>query len=211
MDGGRILRSWLWHRSGDIVGATKAATLSGRIFGAVLIALGGVFVLGGALVSGIWQMLIGMFIYFSARASYQSFLTQRALTGKTVSDLMSAPPVVVGPDMSLEHLVNDVMLKHPISFVPVVEDAVLLGQIDLALVGRIDPENWPTTYVGDVFTGLESAACVAPSMPVLELLTTMISSGAHKYMVCRDQKVVGVICLSDLLVYLHGTKDRVQG
>lgn len=203
MDGGRILRAWLWHRSGNLGAATRTATRFGGVFAIALMALGAISIAGGGLSSGLWQVMIGAFIYLAARGSYQQFLAKELLTDKTVANLMTTRPITVDPETTLEDLVNDVMLAHRISFVPVVEDGVLLGQIDLALVGRIDRENWGSTQVGDVFTGLDDAACVVPSRPVLELLTTMGCGGVRKFMVCRGHALVGVITLSDLIEYLN--------
>jgi Zn-dependent protease len=40
LDGGRVLRAYLWHRSGNSLSATKTAAKSGGILGYVLIGLG---------------------------------------------------------------------------------------------------------------------------------------------------------------------------
>lgn len=61
LDGGRVLRSLLWRRRGDIVRATDTAADVGRAFGYLLIVLGCLEFVGGA-PEGLWLALIGFFV-----------------------------------------------------------------------------------------------------------------------------------------------------
>ena len=67
LDGGRVLRSLLWLRSGDIVRATDKAADVGRAFGYLLIVLGVLELAAGA-PEGLWLGLIGLFVVGAARA-----------------------------------------------------------------------------------------------------------------------------------------------
>lgn len=68
LDGGRILRSAIWRRTGSFARATAAASLGGRIVAAVLVAVGIVGAVRGEL-TGLWYVPMGAFIWFLARAS----------------------------------------------------------------------------------------------------------------------------------------------
>ena len=61
MDGGRILRAWHWHRTGDAYKATTLSAKVGSTFGLILILTGlaAVFVWGG--MNGLWWVILGMF------------------------------------------------------------------------------------------------------------------------------------------------------
>ena len=141
MDGGRILRAYLWHRHGDVLKATRAAARSGMFFGAFLMVLGLMAVLQGAAAAGIWYILIGFFVLGAARSAYQNQLLQTTFAGKTASDVMIRNPVVVSPELTLSEFVNQVMLKDRISFAPVVADGVLIGQMDKDVLAAIDRGN----------------------------------------------------------------------
>ena len=53
LDGGQVLRAWLWHRHGDAARAAVGAARAGRTVAVVLIALGLAEFLAGALVPGV--------------------------------------------------------------------------------------------------------------------------------------------------------------
>ena len=67
LDGGRILRSILWARSGDFAAATRRAATAGALLSAAIVAFGLIEVARGMNV-GIWLALIGWFILQGGRA-----------------------------------------------------------------------------------------------------------------------------------------------
>lgn len=203
LDGGRVLRAYLWSRTGDVLAATRSATQSGVILAYVLMALGVVALFQGALVSGLWQIMIGGFVLIAARASFSAQLAKVAFDGKTVSALMTRNPIAASPEMTLSEFVNQIVLRDQVTFVPVTEDEVLLGHIDQSVLSGIDRENWANTRVGDVFVGLDQDVMVGPHVPVQDLLETISNTGRRKFLVVSDHKLIGVISLSDIARYLH--------
>ena len=86
---GRVLRSLLWRRSGEIGRSTETAASVGRGFGYVMIALGGLEFLSGA-PEGLWLALIGFFIVMAAGAQAVGAQVQAALSGVHAFELMSS-------------------------------------------------------------------------------------------------------------------------
>ncbi len=84
LDGGRLLRAWLWRRGGDRYRATSTAARLGRI-AAFLMMGGGLLelILRGEW-SGLWLVLIGWFVMSAARAEEAAVLMRRAMTGDSV-------------------------------------------------------------------------------------------------------------------------------
>lgn len=202
LDGGRLLRAYIWQRNGDLLAATRAAAFSGTLFAYLLMGVGVMTLFQGDMASGLWFLMIGSFVLIAARASYASQLTQTVFKGKTVAALMSSPPVTASPEMTLAALVNQIMLSRSVTFVPVMDGDVLLGHIDQSVLSRMEREHWANTRVGDVFIGLEAEAMVAPDMTVPELLDIIRNTGRRKFLVVRDHTLLGVITLSDLTRYL---------
>lgn len=203
LDGGRVLRAYLWYHNEDMLAATRTAARSGTFFGYFLMALGVLALFQGAFVAGLWQLMIGGFVLIAARASYATQLARTVLEDKTVNALMERDPITVGPDMTLSEFVNQIMLRHGVNFVPVVEGNILLGHIDRSVLSGIDRENWVNTRVGDVFVGLDQSVMVTPELPVAELLKMIQQAGRRKFLVVSDHQLFGVITLADLTEFLN--------
>ena len=110
LDGGRVLRSALWHFRGDLQWATSVAAGIGRGFGVLLIALGlFMFIFEGAF-SGAWLAFVGWFLLQAATSEARYIATQQALQGLKVRDLMIRQPVTVDADLSLGQFMDDIAL-----------------------------------------------------------------------------------------------------
>lgn len=203
LDGGRVLRAYLWSRTGDVLAATQAASRSGAVLAYMLMGLGVLALFQGALVTGLWQLMIGGFVLIAARSTYAAQLSKVAFEGKTVGSLMTRNSITVSPEMTLSEFVNQIMLRERVSFVPVTEGEVLLGHMDQSVLSGIDRENWANTRVGDVFVGLDQSVMTEPKVNAQDLIETIASTGRRKFMVVSDHhNLLGVITLSDLTRFL---------
>ncbi|MBJ3763692.1 site-2 protease family protein [Maribius pontilimi] len=207
MDGGRVLRAWLWARSGDLLGATRRAVGISAGFAYALMALGLFTVFSGAIAAGLWPILIGLFLLATSRATLGRLEAQAALDGRTVADLMTPHPWTTTPDRTLSELVEKVVLEHGASFVPVVEHGVLLGYVDLQIVRKIGREHWAHTTVDDVIESAAPDNTVAPEMDGLELLQKITRTGRRKFLVARGTRLQGVITVTDLMAYLSAFRQ----
>lgn len=202
LDGGRVFRAYLWGRSQNFLAATQTATKVGSVFAYVLIGVGLLNVFAGAAISGLWEVFIGLFLLTAARANYQHELTKAAFRNKVVASMMTEKPVITSPEHTLSHVINQLMLRHRVSFVPVVENGVLLGYVDSDVLSKIDRENWPNTKIGDVYVPLSEENSVGKDLPANQLMKQMSETGRRKFLVVRDQTLLGVVTLFDMLGYL---------
>lgn len=205
LDGGRVLRAYLWHRSGNVLSATETAAKSGSVFGYLLMMFGLLSLFQGAFVTGLWQLMIGGFLLLAARSSYQAQLAHVAFERKTVRDLMTRDLVTVGPEMTLADFVSKIVLRRGASIVPVLEAGILLGHMDRSVLSGIDRENWDSTQVGDVFAGLDEESVVAPDLPIPDLIARIGATGRRKFLVVQEHHLLGVISLSDLTHHLQAS------
>ncbi len=202
LDGGRVLRAYLWARSGNLLKATEIAARAGATLGYALMALGVLLMVSGLVIAGLWQLFIGGFLLFAAKAAYRHALFQHDFGDVRVSALMTRAPVTVTPDLSLHRLAQDVMLARSLSFVPVVDQGVLLGHVDGRMLRSIDRENWADLTVGDIFVSLNDSPRAEHDDNVLDLMDRIQSTGQRKFLVTEGKKLVGIISLSDLTRHL---------
>ena len=144
LDGGRVLRSLLWRRSGDIGKSTDTAASVGRAFGYLMIVLGGLEFLGGA-PEGLWLALIGFFIVMAAGAQAVGAQVQAALSGVTADELMSTPAVSIPEHASLAHAAEAYFRPYRYNAFPVTDEQghaiglVSIAQVEACLRGRRSP------------------------------------------------------------------------
>ncbi|WP_413874317.1 site-2 protease family protein [Albidovulum sp.] len=202
LDGGRVLRAGLWQRSGDVLGATRKASMVSELLAYVMMTLGLLGLFSGNTASGLWQVLIGMFLLSAARSTYQQLVLKTALGGRTVNSMMTPAVIRTHPEDSLADVVDKLMLPNARSFIPVSEGEHLLGYVDTALIRGIDRENWDSTHVNDIFIASDGTNTVPPDLPAESLLRRIAETGRRKFLVAEGQRLLGVITLSDLLSYL---------
>lgn len=90
LDGGRVLRSALWAKSGDVVKATRIAAWLGSAFGVLLILFGFWNIFRGNVVSGIWGIMLGLFVRNASRQSYRLVLYRRAIEQRRFEEMTLA-------------------------------------------------------------------------------------------------------------------------
>ena len=89
LDGGRILRAYLWGRWNNIKKATFVVSRIGSFFGIGIAILGGIIILMGNIIGGIWFIFIGLFLNNAAKSGYKMTVLKYVLDGIKVKDVMT--------------------------------------------------------------------------------------------------------------------------
>lgn len=202
LDGGRMLRAALWHWKGSLRQATRIASAIGSGFGIALIVLGVWRVLTGDFIGGMWWFLIGMFVRFAAQASYQQVLVREGLRGVPVRRIMTADPITVPADISVQALIDDYLYRHHHKMLPVVEEDRLVGCISIKDIKQVPREEWAATTVARIMQPCSAATAIAPDADAMEVLTTMSRTQNSRYLVMEGDRLVGVLTLKDMLKFL---------
>src|SRR6266498_221836 len=106
LDGGRVLRAFIWKRSGNIREATRIAGFCGQLMSLVLIVFGVYMAVAPtfhAYFMGLWSVLVGIFLLGAATSVVRSVREPA-----TVADAMSAP-IVIEPDLPISRFIDEVL------------------------------------------------------------------------------------------------------
>lgn len=145
LDGGRILRSWLWSSNGSFMEATRLASGAGRAFGYVLIAAGAANLVFWSTLQGIWFVVLGIFLWRAAVAELRHAKLRHSLEGRHAADLMGSVDhqgyVALGteggsvPAQQPASEVLDLILERtgPLA---VVQEGAVVGQVSRSDVAR---------------------------------------------------------------------------
>jgi Zn-dependent protease/predicted transcriptional regulator len=203
LDGGRMLRATLWAWTKNLRKATLIASQIGSGFGLAMMALGVLAVLQSFFIAGMWWFLIGMFLRVTAAASFKQILLQEALQDQPIRRFMTSEPLTVTPLVSIEQLVQDYIYRHHFKMFPVVENSRLLGCITTQEVKQVPQDQWSERTVGELTIPCSTDNTVSPDTDAMEVLSLMTQPNASsRFMVVEDQRLIGIISLTDLKEFL---------
>jgi Zn-dependent protease len=205
LDGGRVLRSLIWHFMGDLRKATRIASIFGQAFAAVLIALGLVLLFASQFwPNGIWFIFIGLFLYQMAGSSYQDLVLRGSLAGVTVRDLMTGDVKVIDDSLDLMQAVNEYFMRYKHGRFPVTdENGNITGIVTLHQVRDIPRDKWPFVFVKNIATPLDQVYKIKPDAPGEEILEKMAQGRTGHLLVMEDGVLVGIVTKSDVLNLMH--------
>lgn len=202
LDGGRVLRSLLWRWKDDLRWATRISAEIGSGFGAVLIAIGVVALLGGGLLVGMWWMLLGLFLRGAAQMSYQQVLIRRALEGEPVRHFMSTDPKTVAPEQTLQEVVEDHIYRYHYQMFPVTDHGQLVGCISTRQIREVPREQWGTQHVSDVMQPCTPDNTIDPDEDAMTAIARIHAGDSSRLLVAQDHALVGVLTLKDLTRFI---------
>src|SRR5918999_2863367 len=203
MDGGRVLRAFLWRIRRDRLIATRNAATVGRLFAYGLVGLGVFIALQpGGIFSGLWLAVIGWFLSNAAESTLMQAGVEHSLRGVRVRDAMDPNPPAVSPNETVAELVNERMLRgEDRSFLVQHDDGGLAGIVTLQDVRRLPRDDWPLARVTDIMTRFADLATIGPDAPMADALRLIQSRVVGQLPVVEpDSRVpVGVVTRRGIL------------
>jgi Zn-dependent protease len=202
LDGGRVLRAFLWKVTGDLRRATRVASVGGQVV-AVGIAAAGLFMLVTSYqISGIWLLLIGAFLFQLSRASYQQTLLRLAAADATVSDVMYTGIPVVDARTTLTDLSNNYFPVYQLPVLPVTDNGHLVGIVSRDDLAGIAQSEWDVLNAGRVARPL-SPGQVVPSDTPLDRVLRAVTDRQGFLLVVDGYQVKGILTRDALMRYVE--------
>ncbi|MDI3315298.1 MAG: site-2 protease family protein [Mycobacterium sp.] len=199
LDGGRVLKAYLWRRYGDSVRAAVGAAHAGRVVAFILIALGLVEFLAGAMVGGVWLAFIGWFIFAASHEEEAQVTARQAIANVRVGDVMTADPHTAPADITVEDFIQHYLLGDRHSAYPVADrDGSIIGLITLAQLRGIPPNQRPATLVREAAIPLPRVPTATPGEPLTALLERLRPDIGNRALVIDAGRLAGIVSASDL-------------
>ncbi len=202
LDGGRVLRSLLWWRSGELLRATRTASNIGRGVGYLFIFVGIGLIFYGSWINGLWLAFIGWFLENAAATSYRQLALLDMLKGHTVNELMTTDYPTVTPQLSIERLVHEQIFTSGRRCFPVVEGERMLGLVTIHDVKSVPREQWANKTVADVMTPATKLKSVGPDDDLGTVLRILTEHNINQVPVLKNGNLLGMIARDSLLTFI---------
>lgn len=219
LDGGRVLRSFIWGITNDLQKATLYASTVGQMvaWGFILIGVSmavGINVpfFGSGIIGGIWLIIIGWFLRNAASQSYQRVVIKDVLDGVPISRLMRKNFDTVLPDITIEELLyNHILGKEDRAF-PVMMDGKLEGIVSLDDVSKETNDMWDKTKVEEIMTPASELEKVNFKEDASDALDKLVAKDVGQLPVVKNGKIIGIVNRRDLLIWieLHSKEGNIS-
>ncbi|MEU6745614.1 site-2 protease family protein [Spirillospora sp. NPDC046719] len=198
LDGGRILRGFLWRSRGDRVSAAHTADRAGTVLGFVMIGGGLLALLAGAWLDGLWLALVGWFIVAAAKVEDRWTDLREAAAGRRIADVMTPHPAHGWTWQPAGAFAETVVQTSRQPVFPVVDAAGdPVGAVTTARLVRLRSEE-AGTALARYMTRLDPDRVVGPEEPASAVLKATPMPGGLLAVVAADHRLVGIVTTEDL-------------
>ncbi len=205
IDGGRVLRAFLWKRRNNLLSATKSASKIGAIIGYGIMAYGFIQILFSGIFSGIWLILIGNFLTSTARKAYYQTRNEVILANITVKEMLSIPNFAIPFNTTIDVAIKDYFFKYKKSFFPVNQGYEVVGIVDIQDVKSIPNLQRPDIIVGYIMKKISEFPSIDENQSGKTALNELnkINQGPILLVVKDSENFVGFLGKNELLSSLE--------
>lgn len=199
LDGGRLLSSFLWWRSGSRQVGVHRAVRVARVFAYLMIAAGVALVFFNQAYNGVWLAFIGWFL-LSAGAQEEAGSTVRTLLRSIPVSAAMTSPVVILPDwVTVEQFLESVAPNHNFSTYPIHEPSgKLTGVVRLRDLVRVPAQDRGRKHLKDVALPISAVPTSTPREELLPLMERLGRGLDQRVLVFEGGQLVGILSPTDV-------------
>jgi len=199
LDGGRLLSSIFWWRTGSRQRGVHNAVRVGRVFAYLMIAAGVLELFLGEVANGIWIAFLGWFL-LSAAAQEEAGSTVRTLLRSVPVSAAMTSPVVTLPDwVTIEQFLESVAPNHSFTTYPVHEPSgKLTGVVRLADLVRLPSGERASKHLIDVARPIADVPKTNPREDLSALIQRVGMGLDQRVLVFEGGNLVGIVSPADV-------------
>jgi Zn-dependent protease/CBS domain-containing protein len=206
LDGGQMLKSAVWKRSGSYIKGSQVAATTGKWLGWAIIGLGGADILGLTQtlglpsIGGFWAIFIGSFMLQNADRYSKMADLQQGLVNLKASDAMTRDFRVLDANQKLREFADAYVLTttHPVAYFAS-SDGRYRGLVEMDRLHNIERSQWESKTIQDIVQPLTEIASIVESTPMVDLIQLMDEKSLAKITVLTPAgAVAGVIDRGDI-------------
>lgn len=199
LDGGRLLSSILWWRSGSRQRGVHNAVRVGRVFAYLMIAAGALELFLGDVASGIWIAFLGWFLLSAGTTEEVGSTIRTSLRSVPVSAAMTSPVVTLPDWVTVETFLDSVAPSHSFTTYPVHEaSGKLTGVVRLNDLVRLPPRERAEKHLREVARPIEGVPTTTPREDLSALIQRVGMGLEQRVLVFDGGQLVGIVSPADI-------------
>ena len=207
IDGGRILRAFLWKRKNDILSATKSASKVGLFIGYGLIFFGFFQSFVVSLFSGIWLIIMGIFLNSSTRQSYIQTKNEVILSNVNIKDMLNISNLEIPFNVPLDIAFIEYFIRYRKSYFPVIQGENIVGIIHIDDIKRIPMWQRPNNIVGNIMRNISEFPSLEDHKSGKDALKNLRLMGNIPHIIVvknkNSQELIGFLGEEELISFLN--------
>ncbi len=208
LDGGRILRAILWWWSGNMSKATRIAASVGGGLGIALMAFGAYNAFMGIVVAGMWQILIGFFIYRAASIARAQAGHLPGPGHSHIGQIVDRDQPRVPAGASLETAAQEYFYRLRPRILLVEDAERVIGTLTLGDYAHVPKMQWDDILVRQVMQPLSNQPLAQTAEQASEVLKRMVREGHTHVVVVDAGRISGVLTRRDIMNFVEPQDER---
>ena len=203
LDGGRILRAFLWDRWNDMARATRLVNRVGDVLAVFLMVFGVLQIIFQNFLFGIWFVCIGFFMKRASGGTFQAIgIARREPPARiNVRQLMKKNAVTVDWLVTVNQFAEEYLHKYFFTEFPVFNRDELVGMVTMAELRAVPAKLRNFKQIRDIMIPLEQVVCVRPEDDAESAFDRMLETEAECVPVIEEGRLAGIILRRDIVNY----------
>ncbi len=203
LDGGRVLRAFIWGATRDTHKATLIAANTGRFIAYGFIVMGLAMIFAGDLYNGLWMAFIGWFLESAAVAQVQQQKLRDILSRYPVRQAMSTDLTTLPAHITLDVLAEHHFLNGGKRAYIVQKAGNAAGILTIHQLRKVPKSQWPLTTAAQAMIPLAEAITVHPDDDLWTALSDMDREGVNQVLVVENGVMTGILSREDVVSFLQ--------
>ena len=201
MDGGRILRAYLWKRRDNLLSATETASNVGYYFGWAMVGYGLIeLIFLPGIFSGIWLIILGFFLSNSSRQALQQTTREYKLSKISAKEVQQIPSVDIPYEMTASEAIRNFFMKYRNPYFPVSKEGEIIGIITINDLKRIPLDQRSNIKIANIMGDISKFPSVKADQTVKDAYKKLQQQeGEPKFvLVKKGDEITGFIGLNEV-------------
>lgn len=197
LDGGRILRAWLWRRTGRRITATRTATLWGQILSGVFAAISLIAMWRWSFLSGMWGLILAVFLFVASRVEWASARPDPTMLDWEVGPLGRQLPDPLNPASTVADLENAFANWPSAPLVPVLDHhGQVSSVVTYDVIRRVPPAQRKVVPLSSYLQPMWSLPRVHPSESI-NSVRSRLGNGSYWFALITDGNTSNSVLVSE--------------